>query len=195
MAATAKDLGYHQDWAWIRQIPDKVVRWFESGDLVPLLIVVSAVHYAAVLKGKDQWLVAIAIGLLVDLGHYRWVRAAARYDGGRVSQIVTRWTFALVMTGVSLAYHLRYYDNDLWLAAPIPLLIASLAWLAKVDGRRVPQTVTPSVTQLPKLTETDKVSVKKLALEDGVSERTIYRRLAAERKNGHKEAEVFYNER
>jgi hypothetical protein len=80
-------------------------------------------------------LVAIAIGLLVDLGHYRWVRAAARYPGGKTGQMVVRWTFALIMTGISLAYHWRYYAGDAWLSIPIPLLIASLAWLAKVDAR------------------------------------------------------------
>jgi len=110
-----------------------VVNWFENGDLVPLLIVVSAWHYIAILAGRDPWPVAIAIGLLVDLGHYRTVRAAVRYRG-RPSQSAARWAVAAAMTVVALAYHLRYYEFDWWLAAPIPALIATLAWLSRVDA-------------------------------------------------------------
>ena len=110
-----------------------LVEWFEYGDLLPLLIVVSAVHYTAILVNYDVWAVANAIGLLVDLGHYRWVRAAARYNGDNQRQAALRWLFALIMTVVSLAYHQRFYQ-DWWLSIPLPLLIASLAWLAKVDA-------------------------------------------------------------
>ena len=130
-------------WSWL-------VDWFEYGDLVPLLVVVSAVHYAAVLADKDLWPVAIAIGVLVDIGHFRTVLAAFRYNvpgqrrkrGGwlhrlasRVNgQLAARWMIALTMTAISLAYHQRYYD-DWWLSAPIPFLIAALAWLQQVDKR------------------------------------------------------------
>lgn len=109
--------------------------WFEHGDLVPLLIVVSAAHYSAVLAGKDNIVVAVLIGVLVDLGHYRWVRAAARYDGNKIPQYVIRWGFTILLTGLSLLYHQRYYQDWL-LSIPIPLLIASLAWLTKVDARQ-----------------------------------------------------------
>lgn len=127
-------------WSW-------VVDWFEHGDLVPLLVVVSAWHYAAVLADADAWPVAIAIGILVDIGHFRTIRAAFRYPimvkryrskkGMRLrinGQLVARWMIALAMTAISLAYHQRYYD-DWWLSAPIPFLIAALAWLGQVDGR------------------------------------------------------------
>lgn len=133
-------------WSW-------VVDWFEHGDLVPLLVVVSAWHYAAVLADADAWPVAIAIGILVDIGHFRTIRAAFRYNvpgkrrrrgwparmahavGIRINgQLSARWMIALTMTAISLAYHQRYYD-DWWLSAPIPFLIAALAWLGQVDGR------------------------------------------------------------
>jgi hypothetical protein len=39
-----------------------IVHWFEHGDLVPLLVLVSAVHYAIVLSEVDAWPVAVAIG-------------------------------------------------------------------------------------------------------------------------------------
>ena len=114
-------------WSWL-------VDWFERGDLVPLLVLVSAVHYAAVLSGKDYWPVAVAIGLLVDLGHYRTVRAAVRYNGDDWRQRAARIVIAVGMTLLSLNYHQRYYA-DWWLSAPLPLLIAALAWLQHVDRR------------------------------------------------------------
>ena len=109
-----------------------VTDWFEHGDLVPLLIIVSAWHYMSILQGKDPAVVALAIGLLVDLGHYRTIRAAFRYNGASWGERIARWMFALVMTVISLAYHQRYY-NDWLFSAPIPLLIAGLAWLQRVD--------------------------------------------------------------
>lgn len=118
-------------WRWL-------VEWFERGDLVPLLVLVSAYHYAAVLAGKDALLVAIAIGLLVDLGHYRTIRAAVRYNGDW-KQAATRWVIAIGMTILSLNYHQRYY-SDWWLSAPLPLLIAALAWLQHVDRRPAKET-------------------------------------------------------
>lgn len=111
------------------------VDWFENADLVPLLVLVSAVHYAAVLAGKDYWAVAVCIGLLVDLGHYRTVRSAVRYNGGWGNKL-TRWAIALGMTVISLNYHQRYYE-DWWLSAPLPLLIAALAWLQQVEPKKV----------------------------------------------------------
>lgn len=113
---------------------DGLLDFFEYGDLVPFLVIVSAVHYAVILSGKDFWIVAVAIGMLVDLGHFRTIRAAFRYGGDDRRQLLARWLIALVMTGISLAYHQRYY-NDFWLSAPIPFLIAALAWLQKVDRR------------------------------------------------------------
>jgi hypothetical protein len=115
-----------------RRLWSGIVHWFEEGDLLPLLILVSSVHYGTVLSAHDHPLVAIAIGLLVDLGHYRWVRAASRYNGNSKRERAVRWSLAAVMTAVSLAYHQRFY-NDWWLSIPLPLLIASLAWLVKVD--------------------------------------------------------------
>jgi hypothetical protein len=144
-------------WKSITGIWPAIVHWFEYGDLVPLLVLVSAVHYAVVLSGKDEWYVAVAIGLLVDLGHFRTVRAAVRYPatkkrGKRTgfalfrwlsrykAQAVVRWLIAAGMTVISLAYHQQYYGNW-WFSIPLPLLIASLAWLQRVDihvGERKP---------------------------------------------------------
>lgn len=124
-----------------------LVDWFEFSDLVPLLVLVSAVHYAAVLAGKDYWLVAVAIGLLVDLGHYRTIRAAVRYGGDDRRQRWARWLIAAGMTALSLNYHQRYYQ-DYWLSAPLPLLIAALAWLQQIDKRPAPK---PAQDAQPKI--------------------------------------------
>jgi len=124
-----------------------LVNWFEHSDLVPLLVLVSAVHYAAVLNGKDAWPVAVAIGLLVDLGHYRTIRAAVRYSGS-FRQAVLRWTIAIGMTALSLNYHERYYQ-DWWLSAPLPLLIAALAWLKQVDSKTGPRSERVTVAVEP----------------------------------------------
>ena len=115
---------------------------------MPLLVLVSSVHYAVVLHGYDLWPVAVSIGLLVDIGHYRSVIVAVRYGGGRFWEVVARWVVALVMTGVSLSYHWRFYHGDWALAIPIPLLIGALAWFERVQRRprqTVPQVAAPPV--------------------------------------------------
>lgn len=109
-----------------------LVHWFEFGDLVPLIVIVSAVHYSLMLQAYDHAVVAVAIGLLVDLGHFRTVRAAVRYSGASRRTAATRWLMALAMTAVAVAYQQRYY-GDWWLSLPLPFLIASLAWLQHVD--------------------------------------------------------------
>jgi hypothetical protein len=160
--------------AWWYKAGAWTVNWFERGDLVPLMILVSAVHYASVLQGKDALPVAVAIGLLVDLGHYRTVRSAVRYQTARPAtrgrtgragaqrrtwrwQMAARLAIAAGMTVVSLAYHQRYYQ-DWWLSAPLPLLIAALAWLRQVEpaqpAKREPvrseeQPAAPQIELLP----------------------------------------------
>lgn len=112
-------------WAWL-------MAQFERGDLVPLIILVSAVHYSAILAGHDVPLVAVAIGLLVDLGHYRWVRAAVRYTGASGRERAVRWALAAGMTALAILYQQRYYQ-DWALSLPLPALVLSLAWLAEKD--------------------------------------------------------------
>lgn len=124
----------------ISRVWQSIVNWFERGDLIPLLVLVSAVHYANILSEYDWWGVAVAIGLLVDLGHYRVIRAAVRYTGSNGWESLARWLIAAVMTAVSLSYHQRFY-NDWWLSIPLPLLIAALAWLQRVDRAKPSESV------------------------------------------------------
>lgn len=105
-----------------------IIDWAEQGDLILLIVMVSAVHFAYVLADYDYWPVAVALGLLVDLGIYRTVRYAVRYQGASKAERIARYAIAGAMTAVSYVYHLRFY-GDPWLAAPVPFLIAVLAWL------------------------------------------------------------------
>lgn len=112
-----------------------LVRWFEDGDLVPLLVIVSAAHYIAILSAVDPWFVALPLGVLVDLGHYRAVNIAARYSRSDWRQYAVRWFVAAGLTVISGAYHLRYYGGDWALALPIPALIVALAYFRRMDAR------------------------------------------------------------
>lgn len=121
-----------------------LLHWLEHGDLVPWMVIVSAVHYSVILQQHDSWLTATAIGLMVDLGHFRTVRAAVRYNPAKAKskrakanikqETFARWSMAVFMTAVSVAYQQRFY-HDWWLSLPLPLLIASLAWLQQKDQR------------------------------------------------------------
>jgi len=118
----------------IGKVWKSITTWLEHGDLVPLIILVSAYHYATILRQYDAWLSAVAIGTLVDLGHYRLVRLAVRYTGSDNRERFARWFFVLVLTAVALNYQQRFY-NDWWLSVPLPALIVSLAWLSQRDER------------------------------------------------------------
>lgn len=109
-----------------------LVNWFERGDLVPLIVIVSALHYSQILKAHDHVIVATAIGMMVDLGHYRTVRSAVRYSGSSIRTRNIRWLMTFFFTAVSIVYQQRFY-NDWWFSLPLPLLIVALAWLQQTD--------------------------------------------------------------
>ncbi len=112
-------------WKW-------AINWLEKGNLVPFLVIASAWHYTQVLAQHDPKGVAIAIGVLVDLGAYRAVMIAVRYVGAArpsrkraaagqgakrprrrrssaLKERTWRYVIAFGMTGISLYYHLSYY--------------------------------------------------------------------------------------
>ena len=103
----------------------KVSHWFENGDLVPLAVLISVGHYGPVLMAHgENWLVAWAVGTLMDLLHFRAVRWAFHKPG------VMAGLVAIATTVMAAGYHFRFYNGDLLLALPIPLGIAVLAWQA-----------------------------------------------------------------
>ena len=150
-----------------------LVNWFEHGDLIPLLVIVSAAHYTSILSGYDKWPVAVSLGILVDIGHYRVVRAAIRYNNNRKAETVRRWIFLLVMTGISFGYHYWFYNRSFLLAAPIPLLIGILAWLQRVDVH-LAHSETKSVKLVSKVTQCDlqNVTVETNSVTDGTNDNT-----------------------
>lgn len=120
----------------------KLLHWIETGDFVPLLILVSVAHYIEVLRARDFWFVAAAIGLLVDLGQYRLLKAALRFGGWW-------WAPSAIMTLIALGYHYAFYSlagailiESMLLALPIPFLIIVLSALSAKENwaRRVKPT-------------------------------------------------------
>jgi hypothetical protein len=95
------------------------------------MILVSVAHYIGVLQEHDFVLIASAIGLLVDLGHYRLIKSALKHGG------VGWWAVAVVMTLIAFGYHFAFYSisgadvvKSFLLSIPIPFLIIALAALS-----------------------------------------------------------------
>lgn len=134
-----------------------VLDWFEHGDLVPLIVVISAVHYSSILHEYDHIVPAVAIGTLVDLGHYRWTKAAVRYNGESWKEKAGRWFMVFVMSAIALNYQQRFYQ-DWWLSVPMPLLIASLAWLNQKDKTGTKSVITVNKSNAVKSVNSVKIS-------------------------------------
>ena len=108
----------------------RIVEWFEHGDLVPLAVVISVAHYGPVLAAHGENLyVAWAVGVLIDLLHFRSVRYAFS------SRTWLAGMVAAATTVMAMGYHLRFYGGDWLLALPIPVGIAILAWHASEKER------------------------------------------------------------
>lgn len=105
-----------------------VVWLVEKADIIPPLVFVSAWHYAGALAKLDPPAVAVILGVLIDLGHYRSVKAVmARPEERRRLVVMTTLT---VMTGY---YHWLWY-RDIILAVTVPVLIICLSLLGKWGG-------------------------------------------------------------
>ncbi len=168
----------------IKQAWDWLIGKLETGDLIPLLILVSAGHYITVLKEFDHEVTAVAVGILVDLGHFRSVRIAAKYryqkttedqkGTGRLGEFILRWIVVALLTAIALSYHLRFYAQDWTLAAPIPILIAFLAY-CEGRGPRGKRSVDERVEQLQrdlrKANQKLSQAVEQSAQSDGKLER------------------------
>lgn len=109
---------------------DRFINWIENGDILLPVILVAVVHYAAGLAQYDFWLVAAAIGILVDISHYRAVKLYYAGKSGWWATILTVWSFFM---------HVFYYYNEgaEWWAIPfgatIPLIIFCLGWITKTQ--------------------------------------------------------------
>lgn len=179
----------------IKRIWNLALQYIESGDLILPVVLVSAAHYGVALTGKDFWIIAFVIGVLVDLGHYRTVKAAIKYSRERID--ARWWIAALVMTGLAFGFHFAFYNDkgdwrELLFSIAIPLVIVILAalsvkenWAGKAaKGIAIPATspqvatngTDAAVPLARKLTfgNTMAMSVSEM-VDAGVPQRTAYR--------------------
>lgn len=111
----------------LSELWSRIVWIFERADIIPPIIAVSVWHYAGALAQKDPLPVAIVIGVLVDIGHYRSVKAFfKRHQPGRFALMA-------VFTVLTGWYHYLWYD-DVLLALGMPVLIIGLAVLSIWEG-------------------------------------------------------------
>lgn len=109
-----------------RNLWHKLSNFFENGDLTPFAVAISIAHYGPVLAAHgENTFVAWLVGTVIDLIHFRTVRRLFQVRGR--NRITGHAMIAVITTLMALGYHLRFYGNDLLLAAPIPLGIAILA--------------------------------------------------------------------
>jgi hypothetical protein len=114
------------------------VEWVERGDLVPLIILVSIPHYISVMSAFEWWPVAVAMGILTDLGHYRTILVYLRSSVGRIAALF----WMSVLTGISYAFHVGFYTlggniPQPWpwvIGAVPPILIFAMAYISKREG-------------------------------------------------------------
>ena len=94
-----------------------VQRWIERGDLITPIILVSAKHYIDVLNGKDFWLIAATVGILVDIGHYRLVKSSTSVNI-KTWRSASLWLLtllgAVVMTFFAFCFHLFFYEENIY---------------------------------------------------------------------------------
>ena len=107
-------------WGWI-------VWLFEKADIIPPLVIVSAYHYGGALVDYDLLPVAIVLGVLIDLGHYRSVKAAIK------TPELPQFAVMITLTCMTGYFHWLWYRNVI-LAATVPALIICLSLLSKWGG-------------------------------------------------------------
>lgn len=120
----------------------RLLEWFEEGDLVPLAVIISVAHYGPVLVAHgEHWAVAWAVGVMIDLLHFRSVRYAFS------SRTWLAGLVAVATSVMAVGYHLRFYEGDWLLALPIPIGIGILAWHASEKERGVVGNAVAAVRQ------------------------------------------------
>ena len=111
----------------LKRYVNSLVLYFESGDLIPLVILISVPHYAFVLSKYDFWFVASVLGFLLDLGHYRTIKAYQKGNGA---------LWMLILTVFSFGFHGAFYWlggaqwASLFFGAAVPVVIFALAYLS-----------------------------------------------------------------
>jgi hypothetical protein len=114
----------------MRRILNAFINWFENGELAPFIILISVPHYAAVLSKFDWGPVGAVLGFLIDLVHYRTIRAFQRGYGK---------TWMMVLTSFSFGFHFAFYWIGgagwaaLFFGAAVPVVIFALSFLSYAE--------------------------------------------------------------
>ncbi len=115
--------------AWI-----KLVNWIENGDLVPFVILLSVPHYAGVLQKYEHVTTATAFAILVDIGHYRTIKAVMK--GNKYQP----WGWMILLTVISYGFHTSFYyfaEAAPWaafiLGGVVPSLLFALAKMSNME--------------------------------------------------------------
>ena len=153
----------------------RIAGFFESGDLVPFAVLVSAYHFVNALMVFGEWQpIAVAQGLLIDMLHFRTVRRAVQSKGA-----AAKW-IALLTTAMSLAFHYLFFTAGIdaagevvidwnWLAlllaAPLPLSIPILAWQQATTQQETADTLQSDYNELQDVHNAIREEYK--ALQDG----------------------------
>jgi len=122
----------------LKKLYSGIVEWAERGDLVPLLILVAIPHYISVMAAFEWWPVAVAMGILTDLGHYRTILVYLRSSIGRAAALF----WMTVLTLISYAFHVGFYvlgggipQPWPWVIGSVPpVLIFAMAYISKREG-------------------------------------------------------------
>jgi hypothetical protein len=116
-----------------------IANYLEESDIIPWILLVSLPHYTKVLAEFEYQVVAVAMGFLADLGHYRVVK---RYNK---KKDMIGWVLAL--TVMSYGFHVAFYilgdaaetfGGETWwawvLGAVPPVLIFAMASLSHKEN-------------------------------------------------------------
>ena len=114
----------------MKRLTAAFVNWFESGELAPFIILISVPHYAGVLARFDWWPVAAVLGFLLDLSHYRTIKAFQNGLGA---------TWMIVLTAFSFGFHFAFYWlggagwASVFFGASVPVVIFALSFLSYAE--------------------------------------------------------------
>lgn len=145
----------------MRKLTAAFINWFENGELTPFVILISIPHYAFVLSRFDWWPVAAVLGFLLDMGHYRTIRAYLRGKGA---------FWMVVLTVFSYGFHAAFYFESgagwstIFLGAAVPVVIFALANLGYSEkwsekARKAASEEMPVITEkAPETLEAPKVA-------------------------------------
>ena len=116
------------------QIWNKLSDFLHHAQLIPLVIVVEAWHYYAVLSSHDHLLAAVPLALFLDLLHFRTVQQAIE------TKKPLWWVGAALSTAVAYAFQYIFYSapgqdghtlllwKQLLFAAVVPLGVTFMVW-------------------------------------------------------------------